>query len=114
MQPNPETRPSLLVRVRDGADDEAWRLFIDLYGPLVYSFARRNGLQDADAADLTQEVFQSVAGAVRSLHYDPRRGSFRSWLHTVARNRLIDWQRKRQPRGRGDPAVQAVVDAQPG
>jgi RNA polymerase sigma-70 factor (ECF subfamily) len=113
MQPTPETRPSLLVRIRDGADDEAWRLFVDLYGPLVYAFGRRKGLQDADAADLTQDVMQSVAGAVRSLEYDPRRGSFRGWLHTVACHRLIDFQRKRQMRGSGDTAVQAVLEAQP-
>ena len=35
MHPAPETRPSLLVRIRDSADGEAWRLFVDLYGPLV-------------------------------------------------------------------------------
>lgn len=113
MHPNPETRPSLLVRIRNGADDEAWRLFVDLYGPLVYAFGRRNGLQDADAADLTQDVFQAVAAAVRALDYDPRRGSFRGWLHTVARNRLLDWQRKRHTRGSGDTAVQALLDGQP-
>ncbi|MGR5411090.1 RNA polymerase sigma factor, partial [Vibrio sp. PNB22_8_2] len=81
-QPAPDTRPSLLVRIRDGGDAEGWRLFVDLYGPLVYGFARRQGLQDADAADLTQDVFQSVAGAVRRLDYDPRKGSFRGWLYT--------------------------------
>src|SRR5687767_693005 len=112
MNPNPETRASLLVRIRDGSDDEAWRLFVDLYGPLVYAFGRRNGLQDADAADLTQDVLQSVAGAVRGLEYDPRRGSFRGWLHTVARNRLLDFHRKRQTRGSGDTAVHAVLEAQ--
>ena len=59
----PPTRPSLLVRIRDNGDREAWRQFVDLYAPLVYKFARRRGLQDADAADLTQEVLQAVAGA---------------------------------------------------
>jgi RNA polymerase sigma-70 factor (ECF subfamily) len=109
----PETRPSLVVRIRDAADTAAWRLFVDLYGPLVYAFARRHGLQDADAADLTQEVMRSVAGAVRSLDYDPRRGSFRSWLYTVARSRLLDFHRRRPPLGSGDSAVQAVLDDVP-
>ena len=48
---DPLTRPSLLIRVRDPADADAWRQFLDLYGPLVYRFARKRGLQDADAAE---------------------------------------------------------------
>src|SRR5690348_17125338 len=60
---SPETRASLLVRIRDGRDTEAWQQFIQLYAPLVYGFARRRGLQDADAADLMQEVLRSVAAA---------------------------------------------------
>ena len=88
MPDSPETRPSLLVRIRDARDRDAWREFAELYGPLVYRYARKRGLQDADAADLTQEVLQAVAGACRRLEYDPGRGTFRGWLFTVARNRL--------------------------
>src|SRR5262245_22647225 len=114
MQPPPETRASLLVRLRDADDADAWRTFVELYAPLVYSLGRKHGLQDADAADLTQEVFASVAAAVRSLEYDPRRGRFRAWLYTVARNRLLDFQRRLVlARGSGDPAMQAALEAQP-
>jgi RNA polymerase sigma factor (sigma-70 family) len=113
MGPSPPTRPSLLLRLRDAADAEAWNLFVDLYAPLVYGLYRRHGLQDADAADLTQDVFRSVAAAVRALDYDPRKGSFRGWLHTVARNRLRDWRAKRCERGSGDSAVQQRLAEQP-
>jgi RNA polymerase sigma-70 factor (ECF subfamily) len=114
MHPSPDTRPSLLVRIRDGADSEAWQLFVDLYGPLVYGLGRKHGLQDADAADLTQDVLQAVAAAVRSLVYDPRRGSFRGWLYTIARNRLLDFlRRKRLVQGSGDAAVQELLEKQP-
>src|SRR5262245_45728264 len=114
MQPAPETRASLLVRLRDPADADAWRTFVDLYAPLVYALGRRHGLQDADAADLTQEVFTAVSTAVRSLVYDPRRGRFRGWLHTVARNKLLDFRRRvRLAVGSGDPAVQVVLEEQP-
>src|SRR5271155_2575035 len=50
------THPSLLVRLRDVQDGEAWRTFVTTYAPLVYATSRRHGLQDADAADLTQDV----------------------------------------------------------
>src|SRR6476659_5999706 len=84
----PPTRASLVLRLRDPRDEAAWREFVDLYGPLVYGFLRKQGLQDADAADLGQEVLGAVAGAVGRLEYDPQRGSFRNWLFTVVRRSL--------------------------
>src|SRR5262249_23587131 len=70
----PLTRASLLIRLRDPQDEGAWTEFVDLYAPLVYGYARKQGLQDADAADLTQDVLGAVAGAVDRLEYDPARG----------------------------------------
>jgi RNA polymerase sigma factor (sigma-70 family) len=98
------TRASLLVRIRDCDDDQAWSQFVEIYAPLVYGFARRHGLQDADASDLTQDVLQSVARAARTLDYDPARGSFRGWLFTIVRNKLRDLVGRcgRQVRGTGD------------
>jgi RNA polymerase sigma-70 factor (ECF subfamily) len=109
------TQPSLLVRIRDASDAQAWTEFADLYVPLIYGFARKHGLQDADAADLTQDVLRSVAGAVRNFQYDPRRGSFRSWLFTVVRNRMLNFlaARQREELATGDTATQRVLDAQP-
>src|SRR5688500_2309100 len=81
------TRPSLLVQIRDAQNEQAWSQFVDLYAPLIYGFARKQGLQDADAADLTQEVLRTVAKSVQGLEYDPARGSFRGWLFTIVRNK---------------------------
>src|SRR6266487_6823085 len=96
MTSSPHTRPSLLVRIRDAADREAWRQFVELYAPLVYRFARRRGLQDADAADLAQDVLHAVARSSGRLEYDPRRGTFRGWLFTVARNKLHTFLKRQQ------------------
>ena len=63
MPETPGTRASLLVRLRDPGDGIAWNRFVDLYTPLIYGFFRRHGLQDADAADLSQDVLARVAGA---------------------------------------------------
>ncbi len=60
----PETRDSLLLRLADAADHEAWCQFTAIYRPLIYRVARRRGLQDADAQDLAQQVLLSVAGAI--------------------------------------------------
>ena len=103
----PPTRPSLLVRVRDVSDAAAWAEFVELYGPLVYTFARRRGLQDADAADLTQTVFGELArDQVR--HYDAARGLFRrargrrsfAWARAIRRLRRRLDRRKAVPRRR--------------
>jgi RNA polymerase sigma-70 factor (ECF subfamily) len=98
-----QTRPSLLVRLRDPQDQEAWRTFLDLYAPLIYGFGRKSGLQDADAADLTQIVLQAVNTSIGGLDYEPAKGTFRGWLFGVARNQLGKWRRsQRQPQGTGD------------
>ena len=107
MSESPLTRPSLLVRLRDAHDELAWSQFVEIYAPLVYGFARKHGLQDADAADVTQDVLRSVATAAKKLEYDPERGSFRGWLFTVVRNRLRDFwaSQARQCQGSGDPEM---------
>jgi RNA polymerase sigma-70 factor (ECF subfamily) len=89
---------------------------VEIYAPVVYEMARRRGLQDADAADLTQEVLRSVSGAIGRFHYDQRRGSFRGWLFTVTRNALTTFfeTQRRVPRGSGDSSVQAWLEQQPG
>jgi RNA polymerase sigma factor (sigma-70 family) len=107
MADSPITRPSLLVRLRDVRDERAWSQFVDIYAPLVYGFARKHGLQDADAADVTQDVLRSISVAAKKLDYDPQRGSFRGWLFTVVRNRLRDfWAvQGRQFLGSGDTSA---------
>ena len=84
-----QTRPSLLIRLRDTGDGDAWQTFVTIYAPLVHRFGRRHGLQDADAADLTQDVLEEVCRAIRSFEYQPARGRFRDWLLVITRRRLF-------------------------
>lgn len=115
MLESPLTRASLLIRLRDRQDREAWREFVDLYAPLVYGFARRRGLQDADAADLMQDVLRAVSGAAARLDYDPSRGTFRSWLFTVTRNKLYNFLEhdRRQAHASGDSGTRRLLEEQP-
>ncbi len=113
MDESPGTRQSLIVKLRDRADPVAWREFVAIYEPLVYQLGRRKGLQDADALDLCQEVFQAVARSVD--RWDPARGAFRAWLSQIARNLLINLlsRRQYQLRGSGATSVQDLLEAQP-
>ncbi len=109
------TRASLLLRLGNPQDRAAWQQFVELYGSLVYGFARRRGLQDADAADLTQEVFAAVAQTVGRWRYDSRKGSFRGWLYGVTRHKLSHFQQKqhRQLIGSGDSKAQELLNEHP-
>lgn len=111
----PLTRVTLLLRIRDAADTEAWKQFVELYGPVVYGWYRNRGLQDADACDLTQEVLQGVAQGASRLQYDPQRGTFRSWLFTIARRRMHDFleRRGRLPSSGEDTGQFQSLAAQP-
>ena len=104
------TRPSLLLRIRDSADAEAWRQFADLYARVIYGYCRRRGLQDADAADVTQEVLAQVARSIRKFEYSPERGRFRAWLGAVTHSKIERFRRKmNRPDGAAatDPAARA-------
>ncbi|HTU21750.1 MAG TPA: sigma-70 family RNA polymerase sigma factor [Gemmataceae bacterium] len=115
MPEEPATRPSLLVRLRDHQDNQAWGEFVELYAPLIYAHARKRGLQDADAADLTQNCLRQVAVHVGRLEYDRQRGSFRGWLFTIVRNKLRDFQRqpRRLHQGSGEEHIQQLLERHP-
>ena len=112
---SPLTRASLLLQIRDGSNHAAWKEFMNLYGPVVYGFARKRGLQDADAADLMQDVMRSVASAIGQLDYDRSRGSFGGWLFTITRNKIFSFlsARRVRPQATGDSATHQILNAHP-
>ena len=111
----PQTRFSLLVRIRSEDDEAAWREFVAIYQPVIYRMARRRGLQDADAQDLTQKVLMSVAGSIES--YEQREETpFRHWLRKVTSNailKVLTRQPKDQAQG-GSTIMQMLGDLPPG
>jgi RNA polymerase sigma-70 factor (ECF subfamily) len=88
------TRPSLLLRVRDPRDAEAWQTFVDVYGRLVYRHCRCRGLGHEDAENVTQEVFAQVSQSIRRFDYQPEVGCFRGWLGTMTRNEINRFLKK--------------------
>jgi RNA polymerase sigma-70 factor (ECF subfamily) len=100
------TSPSLLERLRGPNDPAAWGRFVDLYTPLLYQWARRAGLQGADASDLVQEVFVVLVRHMPVFVYAPNK-SFRSWLRTVTLNKWRERQRRlpEPTLGSSDPSL---------
>ena len=115
MVDSPSTRPSLLVRLRDPSDGSAWEEFLEIYTPLLRNLARRKGLQESDAADLTQDVFRAVARAIDRYEHDPARGSFRAWLFRIARNLIVNQlvARRRHPPGVGGDSAARLLEEHP-
>jgi len=87
------TSPTLLHLVANG-DAQAWQRFVVLYGPLVFYWAKKQGLAEHDAADVLQDVFASVARSIRKFEVRES-GSFRAWLWVMTRNHLTNLFRKR-------------------
>jgi RNA polymerase sigma-70 factor (ECF subfamily) len=109
------TRASLLARLGDPKDRAAWQEFVELYASLVYGFVRQRGLQDADAADLTQEVLLAVAQAMGRWQYDRAQGTFRGWLYGITRHKLARFLRRRGAQfvASGDSSARRRLDQQP-
>ncbi|MCH7725576.1 MAG: sigma-70 family RNA polymerase sigma factor [Planctomycetes bacterium] len=111
MNSTPETRASLLIRVRDPADQAAWHEFVEIYRPIILRLARQKGMQEADADDVAQQVLAAVAKAVQQREHDPRRAKFRTWLNRVAHNAILNALTRGKPdRGSGDSALLAVLN----
>ena len=105
-------RVSLIYRIRNARDIDAWYQFADIYAPLLHRYATKRGLQDADAADLTQEVLSEISRSIRKGTYDPQRGSFRNWIFGIARHLLCRRLRQNQKSisGSGDSKVHAFLN----
>ena len=111
MAGRPNTPASLVLRLRDRRDREAWERFVALYAPLIYGYGRRRGLQDADAADLTQAVLQAVVASIERYEYDPAQARFHTWFFRVVRNQFLRqfahrWQRPAEEQG---PEAEALL-----
>lgn len=90
------TRPSLLIRLRDRSDADAWRAFDAIYRPILYRFARHRGLDHADAEDVVQHCLASITDHIAEFSYDPTRGRFKAWLRTLVFNRARNLARGRR------------------
>ena len=92
------TSESLLFRLQhtnDGQlDQSAWEEFVRLYTPLMFYWARKTGLNTADASDLVQDVVTRVFQKLPDFCYDASR-SFRSWLRTITLNRYREIKRRK-------------------
>jgi RNA polymerase sigma-70 factor (ECF subfamily) len=100
----PETRASLLVKLRDHQNASAWQEFTDLYTPVIRKTALRTGLQVADVENVVQEVLLAVSQSIDQWLANPLRGSFRGWLSRIAKNKTLDLLTRKATRPESGPS----------
>ena len=83
---------SLAVRLQQEAP-EAWGELVSLYGPLVDQWCRRGGVRQDSIADVGQDIFLTAFRSIHQFSPDPS-SSFRAWLWTIARSRIVDHHRR--------------------
>lgn len=104
------TSVSLLEELRQTSPgQESWTRFVNLYTPLLFYWARKLGMRDADAADLVQDVFTILVRKLPSFNYDPDKG-FRDWLRTVLVNKWRNHVRDNARRVRDDASLADLAD----
>ena len=104
------TRWTLVERLKDTGDQDAWREFRDLYSRWILQVVLRAGLREHEAEEVAQETFISVSRHIQKFEANPGRGSFKAWLFQMVRWRIADQFRKRLPVSAGrrpepDPTV---------
>jgi RNA polymerase sigma-70 factor (ECF subfamily) len=109
----PDTRPSLLLRIRNLADHKSWQEFDRMYRPLVESIARSFHLRDGEE-DIWQLVALKLAREIGEFEYDSSR-SFAAFVITVARRTVLDQMRRSKGKAQGvrGSSAQAALAALP-
>ncbi|MCG8651839.1 MAG: sigma-70 family RNA polymerase sigma factor [Pirellulales bacterium] len=101
------TSLSLIERLQRN-EPPAWHDLVHLYSPLIIHWCRKAGLPSQDCADINQEVFRSVVANIQSFRKDRPSDTFRGWLRTITRHKILDHFRAagRQPQGAGGTEAQ--------
>lgn len=90
------TRISLLLRIKDVEDADAWAEFDAIYRPMLSRFAAARGLQQADVEDVVQHCMAAIHTHIETFEYDRQKGRFKAWLRTIVNNRIKNIARKRR------------------
>jgi RNA polymerase sigma-70 factor (ECF subfamily) len=114
MQP-PETRPSLIVRLKGERNELAWTEFVSAYEPFLRWLIERQAVPERHVPDVVQQVLLGIARSVDGWRDDGDPASFRRWLNRVARNVVVKFmsRERRQIGGQGGTDLLEILDNVP-
>jgi RNA polymerase sigma factor (sigma-70 family) len=109
----PGTSTQLVLGVSASPKDAAgWDRLVKRYSGVIYAWCRRYGLQEADAGDVTQNVFLTLLGKLQT--FDRSKGGFRNWLYCVVQNAVRESCNKTAHRQeKGTPTAKQALDSEP-
>jgi len=99
-----QTRPSLLLAVRDPQNGAAWAEFTSIYRPLLLSYVKKKGLNDSDAEEVVQDVLVKLVREMPKFQLNHAKGRFRTWLFTVFIGTFLDRYRKHKRQKKAENA----------
>ncbi|MDQ2621883.1 MAG: sigma-70 family RNA polymerase sigma factor [Actinomycetota bacterium] len=102
---------SRLVASLRQRDPEGLREAYRLYSRPVFGYLSKFLADRASAEDVQQQVFMEAWE--KADRFDPGRGSFLTWLMTIARSRAIDHVRKRVPEPHDPEGTARLIDSRP-
>ncbi|MEZ6110415.1 MAG: sigma-70 family RNA polymerase sigma factor [Pirellulaceae bacterium] len=111
MTADPEATSLTLLGLLKTNDADGWRRFSEQYGPLVYQWCRRRGVEETASADICQEVFTAVLRNIAAFRKEQREDTFRGWLWMIAHNKIRDHFRllARTPQSAGGSSAQLAL-----
>jgi RNA polymerase sigma-70 factor (ECF subfamily) len=109
------TSPTLILSLQNGDDDGAWQRVVRIYGPLIFSWCKRCGLQESDAADVSQDVLADLSKSIGGFSRDGDGSTFRGWLWRITRNKIADHFRRwaKTPSGSGGTGALQMIEQLP-
>jgi RNA polymerase sigma-70 factor (ECF subfamily) len=90
------TSRTLLDRIKDRQDAQAWQLWLTVYEPWLRDWLGRNQLQPADVDDLLQNILVVVSRKLPAFVHNGQPGAFRAWLRSILVHELRSFLRGRQ------------------
>ena len=108
----PETRHSLIIRLKDQRNNLAWTEFLCAYEPFLLRLVRKQGTPERHVADVSQQLLIAIAKSVEGWEPDGKSASFRRWLGCVARNVAIKFmmRERKQITGQGGSDFLTVLE----
>lgn len=80
--------------LKEPADQAVWQTFCERYGPAVFRFARRRGLDETDSDEVVSDTLATFFEAYRAGRYDRTRGRLRTWVFGMAMNKVRELRRR--------------------
>lgn len=108
------TSPTLLLRFRQGPNQEAWDRFVFLYTPfLMHVLVHHLNMREQDVGDVLQQIFLRLHKALPNFTYGAKRGKFRGYLRKVCFTQFSNWwkKHKNQRRLAGDGELSGLEDS---